>query len=42
MAGLIDDVRSGRAPDGPLVFLHTGGLPGLFVERYRDWLLDTS
>lgn len=31
MAGLIDDVRQGRAaPDQTLVFLHTGGVPALF------------
>jgi 1-aminocyclopropane-1-carboxylate deaminase/D-cysteine desulfhydrase-like pyridoxal-dependent ACC family enzyme len=38
MAGLIDDVRSGRVePRQPLVFLHTGGTPAVFA--YRDELL---
>lgn len=38
MAGLIDDVRQGRADRGkPLIFLHTGGTPALFV--YRDELM---
>jgi D-cysteine desulfhydrase family pyridoxal phosphate-dependent enzyme len=38
MAGLIDDVRHGRAPlEGPVVFIHTGGLPAIFA--YRDELL---
>jgi D-cysteine desulfhydrase len=39
MAGLIADRRSGAlAPDHPVVFLHTGGLPSLFADRYREWL----
>lgn len=34
MAGLIDDVRQGRAGrDKPLVFLHTGGTPAVFAYR---------
>ena len=37
MAGLIDDVRSRRVPDGPVVFIHTGGTPAVFA--YRDELL---
>ena len=37
MAGLIDDVRNRRVPDGPVVFIHTGGLPAVFA--YRDELL---
>jgi D-cysteine desulfhydrase family pyridoxal phosphate-dependent enzyme len=40
MAGLIESVRSGRIPpDSPTVFLHTGGAPGLFAERYRGELV---
>ncbi len=31
---LLADVRAGRLPEGPVVFLHTGGLPGLLVARY--------
>jgi 1-aminocyclopropane-1-carboxylate deaminase/D-cysteine desulfhydrase-like pyridoxal-dependent ACC family enzyme len=39
LAGLVADRRAGRlAADQPVVFLHTGGLPTLFVRRYRDWL----
>jgi D-cysteine desulfhydrase len=39
MAGLIADRRSGRlAPDHPVVFLHTGGLPSIFTERTVAWL----
>jgi D-cysteine desulfhydrase len=39
MAALVADRRSGRlAPDQPTVFLHTGGLPSLFADRYREWL----
>ncbi len=38
MAGLIDDVRQGRADSKkPLIFVHTGGTPALFA--YRDDLL---
>jgi D-cysteine desulfhydrase family pyridoxal phosphate-dependent enzyme len=37
MAGLIDDVRGRRVPDGPVVFIHTGGTPAVFA--YRDELL---
>jgi D-cysteine desulfhydrase len=41
MAGLVADRRVGRLPpDEPVVFLHTGGLPTLFVERYAAWLAD--
>ncbi|MEV6523904.1 pyridoxal-phosphate dependent enzyme [Longispora sp. NPDC051575] len=35
MAGLIDGLRSGALdPEATTVFLHTGGLPGVFAERY--------
>jgi len=34
MAALIADARAGALPDGPIVFIHTGGLPGLLVERH--------
>lgn len=40
MAGLIADRRAGRLPaDQPTVFLHTGGLPALFTEDARFWLV---
>jgi D-cysteine desulfhydrase len=39
MAALIADRRSGRLPAGQLtVFVHTGGLPSLFADRFRAWL----
>ena len=39
MAALIADRRTGRlAPHHPTVFVHTGGLPSLFADRYRSWL----
>ncbi len=39
MAGLIADRRSGAlAAHQPTVFVHTGGLPSLFADRYRNWL----
>ena len=39
LAGLIADRRQGRlAPDHPVVFLHTGGLPSVFTERTVAWL----
>ncbi len=35
MAGLLDRIRSGWDPAGrPLVFVHSGGLPALFTQRY--------
>jgi D-cysteine desulfhydrase family pyridoxal phosphate-dependent enzyme len=38
MAALLDDVRHRRVPaQGPVVFIHTGGLPAVFA--YRDELL---
>jgi D-cysteine desulfhydrase len=40
MAALIADRRADRlAPDHPTVFVHTGGLPSLFADRYRSWLV---
>jgi 1-aminocyclopropane-1-carboxylate deaminase/D-cysteine desulfhydrase-like pyridoxal-dependent ACC family enzyme len=40
MAALISDRRADRlASDHPTVFVHTGGLPSLFADRYRSWLL---
>lgn len=36
MAGLFEAVRA--APDARVVFLHTGGLPGLLASRYAGWL----
>jgi 1-aminocyclopropane-1-carboxylate deaminase/D-cysteine desulfhydrase-like pyridoxal-dependent ACC family enzyme len=40
MAGLVAAVREGRvrADDGPIVFLHTGGMPALFAHSYAEWL----
>ena len=38
MAGLIEASRRGDLPDGPLVFLHTGGLPALFAEGVPAWV----
>ena len=38
MAGLIDDIRTGRLKsDQPVVFIHTGGTPAVFA--YRDELM---
>jgi D-cysteine desulfhydrase len=38
LAGLVAAVREDRIPTGgPLVFLHTGGLPALFEPRYAMW-----
>ena len=31
MAGLLDGIQRGRLPDGPVIFLHTGGAPALFA-----------
>lgn len=39
LAALVADRRSGVVPpDQPVVFVHTGGLPSLFADRYRSWL----
>ena len=39
MAGLIDLVRQGRfRPDEVVVFVHTGGIPGLFADRQMAYL----
>lgn len=38
-AGLIDLIRQGFfAPNQTVLFWHTGGTPGLFADRYRDFL----
>ena len=37
MSGLIDHIRQGRlGPKDTVVFIHTGGLPVLFEEQYRE------
>ena len=38
MAGLVAAVRAGGLPDGPVVFLHTGGSPALFADGFADWI----
>ena len=38
MAGLVAACRRGDGPDGPVVFLHTGGLPALFAEGAPAWV----
>lgn len=39
LAGLVAAVREGRiARDARVVFLHTGGMPALFVPRYEPWV----
>ena len=37
-AGFIDYARTGRLPDGPIVFVHTGGLPALFANTFAEWV----
>ena len=37
LAGFIKAIDSGSVPDGPMVFLHTGGMPALFIDRYQEW-----
>lgn len=36
MAGLIGGLDRGRFPDGPLVFVHTGGAPALFAYHHLE------
>ena len=39
MAALVSAARSGSLdPDRPTVFVHTGGLPGLFVDAVTPWV----
>ena len=39
MAGLIGHIRKGKLKKGQtVVFLHTGGMPALFTERFADTL----
>ena len=38
LAGLATAARAGALPDGEVVFLHTGGLPGLFADGVADWV----
>jgi len=41
MAGLIAAGREGTLPvDGNVVFLHTGGSPGLLASEHAEWLVD--
>jgi len=38
-AALVTAARNGSLPgDGPIVFLHTGGLPALFAHAYGAWV----
>ena len=37
-AGLIVYARDGRLPDGPIVFVHTGGVPALFTGTFSEWV----
>lgn len=43
MAGLFAARRSGAIePDTRVIFVHTGGLPGLFAARYGGWLAGST
>jgi len=37
-AGLVTYAREGRLPDGPIVFMHTGGVPALFTNTFAEWV----
>jgi L-cysteate sulfo-lyase len=40
MVGLIAASREGALPaDGSVVFLHTGGSPGLLASEHAEWLV---
>lgn len=42
MAALIGRARHGALPEtGPIVFVHTGGLPALFAYSYASWIRDS-
>jgi 1-aminocyclopropane-1-carboxylate deaminase/D-cysteine desulfhydrase-like pyridoxal-dependent ACC family enzyme len=38
LAGLVTAAREGALPDGRVVFVHTGGLPGLFAAGMSSWV----
>ena len=37
-AGFISYARDGRLPEGPIVFMHTGGVPALFTNTFAEWV----
>jgi 1-aminocyclopropane-1-carboxylate deaminase/D-cysteine desulfhydrase-like pyridoxal-dependent ACC family enzyme len=37
-AALVTYARDGRLPDGPIVFVHTGGVPALFTNTFAAWV----
>lgn len=37
LAGLINALANDSIPEGPVVFVHTGGMPALFTKRYQEW-----
>lgn len=40
-AALVTYARDGRLPDGPIVFMHTGGVPALFTNTFAEWVKTT-
>jgi 1-aminocyclopropane-1-carboxylate deaminase/D-cysteine desulfhydrase-like pyridoxal-dependent ACC family enzyme len=44
MAGLIDHIRKGRlTANDTVVFIHTGGLPGVFgLHHWFEWRPDAT
>jgi D-cysteine desulfhydrase family pyridoxal phosphate-dependent enzyme len=40
-AALVSYARDGRLPaDGPIVFVHTGGVPALFTNTFASWVAE--
>lgn len=37
-AGFVAYAREARLPDGPIVFVHTGGVPALFTSAFAEWV----
>lgn len=37
-AALVTYAREGRLPEGPTVFVHTGGVPALFTNTFAHWV----
>lgn len=37
-AALVTYARKGRLPEGPIVFMHTGGVPALFTNAFSEWV----
>lgn len=37
-AALVTYARADRLPEGPIVYVHTGGVPALFTNTFANWV----